>query len=291
MLYELNAHGDVVAITDGISENANMVYEYDAFGNQRYISTLDDNPFRYCGQYYDNETGNYYLRARYYTPAVGRFTQQDQHWNVNNMIYGDKEADEGSGASSCLVSDCKENPIIFKNIKNNLEYYNYFIPKNNLKEQTVKLPDYSAISQSCNLYTYCSNNSLKYSDSNGESVTLVAIGICIAISGATLILTGCTNDNNYEYKSDFNSATGYYGTPGSSSHVRHLSGGLSAASAFFYEHTADYVTETNSGYAIVRTMDDGTVYTFRETSRDGTPVIDINSNMIGVKSQKIHFID
>ncbi|MBQ8637190.1 MAG: RHS repeat-associated core domain-containing protein, partial [Clostridia bacterium] len=33
--------------------------------------------FRYCGEYYDVETGFIYLRARYYDPMVGRFTSVD----------------------------------------------------------------------------------------------------------------------------------------------------------------------------------------------------------------------
>ncbi len=37
----------------------------------------DPNPFRYCGEYFDVESGAYYLRARYYDPSVGRFTQED----------------------------------------------------------------------------------------------------------------------------------------------------------------------------------------------------------------------
>src|SRR3989339_31793 len=35
------------------------------------------NPFRYCGEFWDEETGEYYLRARYYDPVQGRFTQED----------------------------------------------------------------------------------------------------------------------------------------------------------------------------------------------------------------------
>ena len=34
-------------------------------------------PFRYCGEYYDKETDSIYLRARYYNPALGRFTTED----------------------------------------------------------------------------------------------------------------------------------------------------------------------------------------------------------------------
>jgi len=38
-----------------------------------------DNPFRYCGEYLDEETGNYYLRARYYDPGIQRFITQDSY--------------------------------------------------------------------------------------------------------------------------------------------------------------------------------------------------------------------
>lgn len=45
---------------------------------QQEIETID-NPFRYCGEYYDEETGSIYLRARSYDPALGRFTQEDSY--------------------------------------------------------------------------------------------------------------------------------------------------------------------------------------------------------------------
>ena len=38
---------------------------------------MDDSPFRYAGEYYDKETGTYYLRARYYDPVIGRFLRED----------------------------------------------------------------------------------------------------------------------------------------------------------------------------------------------------------------------
>ena len=62
------------------------------------IDSSDTNPFRYCGEYYDSEIGQIYLRARYYDPAVGRFTQSDpardgSNWYVycsnKPMIYID----------------------------------------------------------------------------------------------------------------------------------------------------------------------------------------------------------
>ena len=62
----------IVIITPDNTAN----YTYDAYGNQ-ITDTADSNPFRYCGEYYDNETGFIYLRNRYYDPSIGRFTTED----------------------------------------------------------------------------------------------------------------------------------------------------------------------------------------------------------------------
>ena len=74
--YHFNAHGDVVALTNSNGSKTKS-YSYNAFGVEYNESTLDDNPFRYCGEYYDKETQTIYLRARYYNVAQGRFTQED----------------------------------------------------------------------------------------------------------------------------------------------------------------------------------------------------------------------
>ena len=75
-LYLKNVHGDVVGMTDaaGIIQKT---YRYDAFGNEQTKDENDQNPFRYCGEYYDGETGNTYLRNRYYSPNIGRFITED----------------------------------------------------------------------------------------------------------------------------------------------------------------------------------------------------------------------
>ncbi|EDM99020.1 RHS repeat-associated core domain protein [Pseudoflavonifractor capillosus ATCC 29799] len=84
LYYHQNAHGDVVKITTAAGA-VNRSYDYDAFGNEKNPSSTDANPFRYCGEYWDSETGTYYLRARYYDPSIGRFTQQDTHWNTSSL--------------------------------------------------------------------------------------------------------------------------------------------------------------------------------------------------------------
>ena len=74
--YTQNAHGDVVNLTD-IDGIVIKTYKYDAFGVEKNIDDADTNAFRYCGEYYDSETGTIYLRARHYNPSNGRFTQRD----------------------------------------------------------------------------------------------------------------------------------------------------------------------------------------------------------------------
>ena len=54
-------------------------YEYDSFGNEVNPDGKDENPFRYCGEYYAKETEEIYLRARYYQPEVGRFLTRDSY--------------------------------------------------------------------------------------------------------------------------------------------------------------------------------------------------------------------
>lgn len=76
--YAMNPHGDVVQLLD---ENGSVTktYEYDSFGKETEEDSKDDNPFRYCGEYYDKETGEIYLRARYYQPSAGRFLTRDTY--------------------------------------------------------------------------------------------------------------------------------------------------------------------------------------------------------------------
>ena len=76
--YVTDSHGNVVQLTDE-SGAVTKTYEYDSFGNEVKPDGKDSNPFRYCGEYYDKETEEVYLRARYYQPAVGRFLTRDTY--------------------------------------------------------------------------------------------------------------------------------------------------------------------------------------------------------------------
>jgi RHS repeat-associated protein len=52
-------------------------YEYDAYGNSFTKSGTTPNNYLYRGEQYDSDLGLYYLRARYYNPATGRFLSRD----------------------------------------------------------------------------------------------------------------------------------------------------------------------------------------------------------------------
>jgi RHS repeat-associated protein len=93
--YIYNARGDVTGLTHATTGALTKRYKYDAFGNEVNADTNDSNPWRYCGEYFDKETGNYYLRARFYNPRNGRFLTEDPirdglNWYTyvyNNPVY------------------------------------------------------------------------------------------------------------------------------------------------------------------------------------------------------------
>ncbi len=104
--YMYNGHADVTALlkTDGTVMAA---YRYDAFGN-----ALDDttkanlknieNPYTYGGYRFDDESGLYYLNARYYDPATARFMSEDTY-----------SGDLSDPLSLNLYTYCSNNPIIY----------------------------------------------------------------------------------------------------------------------------------------------------------------------------------
>ncbi len=75
--YHADGLGSIVAITNATGAVVQR-YEYDSFGQITYV--LDPNfkqPYTYTGREYDEESGLYYYRARYYDPKIGRFITQD----------------------------------------------------------------------------------------------------------------------------------------------------------------------------------------------------------------------
>ena len=78
-----NWRGDVIQIYNASGTLVGS-YTYDAWGRVTENATSADtenitetNPIRYRGYYYDTETRLYYLKSRYYDPAVKRFLNAD----------------------------------------------------------------------------------------------------------------------------------------------------------------------------------------------------------------------
>ena len=84
--YLHNAHGDVTSLIDASGKVLNS-YTYDAFGNTMAYAETVANRFRYAGEQLDAITGQYYLRARFYDPTVGRFTQEDTYRGDGLNLY------------------------------------------------------------------------------------------------------------------------------------------------------------------------------------------------------------
>ena len=83
---------------EATAENATEIlnhYEYDEFGNLLVCEENMPNRFRYAGEIYDAVLGQYYLRARFYNPLLGRFNQEDDRYDDGLNLY----------------AYCKNNPI------------------------------------------------------------------------------------------------------------------------------------------------------------------------------------
>ena len=96
-----NAHGDITKLVDSAG-NVQNSYSYDAFGNTTSYTEKVENRFRYAGEQYDSIGKLYYLRARYYAPAMGRF--------INEDTYRGQIEDP---STQNLYTYCLNNPIIY----------------------------------------------------------------------------------------------------------------------------------------------------------------------------------
>lgn len=121
--YHPNILGSIDAITDS-SGNVVEYYRYDAYGEPSVYdsgwiyqdsSSGVDNPYLFTGRRWDEETGLYYYRARYYSSTIGRFLQHDplgykDSMNMYEYVRGnpinlvDPFGKENTGI--CMYEDC-----------------------------------------------------------------------------------------------------------------------------------------------------------------------------------------
>ena len=103
--YRKDPFGSIVAILDSEGQVV-LKYIYNAWGEYMLEGTNYQlamiNPFTYRGYYHDFDTGLYYLKTRYYDPAVGRFISMD------DVEYIDPETIGGVN----LFAYCNNNPVM-----------------------------------------------------------------------------------------------------------------------------------------------------------------------------------
>ncbi len=87
------SHGDVKKLI-GASGTTTAEYEYDAFGNLlNTVATINPtagsfiNDILYASEQYDEITETYYLRARMYSPSLGRFLEEDTYLGDGRNLY------------------------------------------------------------------------------------------------------------------------------------------------------------------------------------------------------------
>ena len=149
-------HGDTVfTLNENGSKNAE--YDYFVYGEQWSHTGSQDNPYRYCGEYVDNETGFIYLRNRYYSPELGRFTSEDPAKDGDNWyVY------------------CENNPV-------------NFIDASGLGASPIELTkEYKMTSERIGAYwtgkvfeisEIAKKNAIKYADANGYySIQSIYVG-------------------------------------------------------------------------------------------------------------------
>ncbi len=74
--YHVDGLGSTRALTD-VDGNLTDAYSYDAYGNLLQSTGHSLNNYLYTGEQYDPYLEDYYLRARYYNPNLGRFNARD----------------------------------------------------------------------------------------------------------------------------------------------------------------------------------------------------------------------
>lgn len=87
----LSNYKDIVMILDE-KGTLQTTYKYEAYGEQDSNTQpssvdIENNPYQYCKEYTDNESGLIYLRTRFYNPQIKRFMSRDSFRTINRYGY------------------------------------------------------------------------------------------------------------------------------------------------------------------------------------------------------------
>jgi len=222
LIYLFNDYlGSSSVATDGSTASVVSKQEFDPWGTPRAGSgNISQTDVNYTGQIKDSSTGLLYYHARYYDPAVGRFTSPD------SIVPGAASGKGGAAASLDYDSDVALRPLavdfhetgfateMSKENRFTLDKGFYF-QLNEKDQQAAKYQDGPTNPQALNRYSYVLNNPVRYDDPTGHFV-LVILGITFVIfAGVATIAyivalqhtcqqtSGCTRSLSNLLKGDF----------------------------------------------------------------------------------------
>lgn len=195
-LYIKNLQGDIIGILDSAG-NQIVEYTYDAWGNV--LSIIDsstnaigaNNPFRYRGYFFDNDTGFYYLQNRYYDAQVGRFINSDdvKYLGASETILGYN-----------LFAYCENNVINYSDQMGN--YITVYMGKESWKDMVNRHYNYNSSQDKNWGWKYILNQ-----DKDADEFMYGGVGFKRVLVKRTRIFMFVYNYYKYQYNdlySDYN---------------------------------------------------------------------------------------
>ncbi|MGE6378003.1 RHS repeat domain-containing protein [Peribacillus muralis] len=136
--------GDVLSIRDEDDKEVGS-YEYDAYGNVLAVegNIAKDNPIRYAGYYYDEETKNYYLQARYYNSENGSFLALDPHPGYADEPLSQNGYTYVENNPISFIDPDGNNPVVIYSILAQVVRFASPLLQRNGKEATAKIVKYT----------------------------------------------------------------------------------------------------------------------------------------------------
>lgn len=193
-IYLKNLQGDIIGLID-FNGAIYCTYSYDAWGkltgvydkNGNEITNPNSaalrNPLRYRGYYYDNETGLYYLKSRYYNPEWGRFVSADGYVSTGQGLLGTNMyayclnnpvnyADPSGLVCVCMTRRVGGNNHVCRDIK----IVQHGELENTVIDEILSMPQFAKYSKSTNNSSGFSKSSVGSSFSGGAVVKSFADG-------------------------------------------------------------------------------------------------------------------
>lgn len=204
LYYLYNGQGDVSILAD--SSGATVAnYEFDAYGNQSEENTIY-NPFGYCGEYTDTESGLIYLRARMYDAQTGRFINEDPARSGTNWyVYAENNPIlfiDPSGLDAVLITadDAAmwqgHTSILTQDTRDGNWYYFYWGDK---AVYFVEVPwEDGAMSSLDSFNNWLDNQNLPYSTKNYTSATFVEGDFNASVDYFKNLVSNTTIESGYK---------------------------------------------------------------------------------------------